>query len=47
MKKSLRRMERKHGPGKAKSIFAHELGRTMHAMPRHKTVFDVEKFPRG
>lgn len=47
MKKSLQRMERKHGPGKAKSIFAHKLGRTMYAMPRHKTVFDVEKFLRS
>lgn len=47
MKKRLGRMERKHGKGKGKSIFAHKLGRAVYHMLVHQTLFDLDKFLRS
>jgi hypothetical protein len=43
-KKLLARIERKHGKGKALSILAHKLGRTVYYMLARKTVFSFERF---
>jgi transposase len=40
----LRRRERKHGKGKAKSLLAHKLGRVVYHMLKNGTVFDEERF---
>ena len=43
-KKLLARYERKHGKGKALSILAHKLGRTVYFMLARKKAFDPERF---
>jgi transposase len=43
----LHRLESKYGPGKAKSLLAHKLGRAVYHMLRKGTVFDEDKFLRG
>lgn len=42
--KFLNRLAQKHGKGKALSILAHRLGRTVYFMMRRKTTFDQKKF---
>jgi transposase len=39
-----RRLERKHGRGKALSILAHRLGRTVYHMLKRRKAFDMAKF---
>jgi transposase len=39
-----KKLQRKHGKGKALSILAHKLGRTAYHMLVRGTVFDMEKF---
>ena len=38
------RLERKHGKGKALSVLAHKLARTVYFMLRRKEAFDINKF---
>lgn len=38
------RLTRKHGKGKALSIIAHRLGRTVYHMLRKREAFDSERF---
>jgi transposase len=45
-KKWFERLTRKHGKGKALSIFAHKLGRAVYFMLKNKEAFDQEKFLR-
>jgi hypothetical protein len=40
----LERLASKHGKGKALSILAAQLGRTVYAMLKHQTPFEQEKF---
>ena len=39
-----KKLQRKHGKGKALSILAHKLGRAAYHMLVRGTVFDMEKF---
>ena len=43
-KKLLARLERKHGKGKALSILAHKIGRTVYYILARSTVFSQERF---
>lgn len=43
-KELLKKYERKHGKGKALSILAHKLGRTVYFMLARRKPFDVERF---
>jgi hypothetical protein len=43
-KKIVARLEKRHGKGKALSIFAHKLGRAVYYMLVRGTVFSREKF---
>jgi transposase len=43
----LARLEKKHGKGRAFSILAHKLGRTVYFMLARKTVFSLEKFTQA
>jgi len=40
----LKKLQRRHGKGKALSILAHKLGRATYHMLQRGTVFDMEKF---
>jgi len=40
----LKKLQRKHGKGKALSILAHKLGRATYYMLQRQTVFDMNKF---
>jgi transposase len=42
--KAHRRLERKHGKGKALSILAHKIGRTVYFMLKRKRAFDASRF---
>src|SRR5262245_36048081 len=42
--KSLARLEKKHGKGKALTVLAHKLARAVYDMLRRATVFDRQKF---
>jgi transposase len=42
--KSLGRLEKKHGQGKALTILAHKLARAVYYMLKRTTAFDMEKF---
>jgi transposase len=42
--KYLARLEKKHGKGKALTVLAHKLARTVYYMWRRDTVFDLDKF---
>jgi transposase len=42
--KSLARLEKKHGKGKALTVLAHKLARAVYDMWRRDTVFDLDKF---
>ena len=39
-----RRLEKKHGKGKALSILAHKLGRATYYILKRKEVFHLDKF---
>ena len=43
----LARLENKHGKGKALTILAHKLARTVYYMLKRDTVFDMDKFFHG
>ena len=43
-RKLLKKIERKHGKGKALSILAHKLGRTIYFMLSRSKPFDEERF---
>jgi len=43
----LQRLSLRHGPGKAKSVLAHKLGRAVYQLLSDGTVFDEERFLRG
>ena len=43
-RRSLARIERKHGKAKALSILAHKIGRAVYFMLTRKTAFDLERF---
>lgn len=43
-KRLMNRLQRKHGKGKALSVLAHKLGRTIYFMLRRKTPFNMERF---
>ena len=43
-RKPLAKIERKHGKGKALSILAHKLGRSMYFMLSRSRPFDEERF---
>ena len=43
-KKLIARIEKRHGKGKAISIVAHKIGRTVFYMLSRGTVFSMEKF---
>jgi transposase len=45
--KSLARLEKKHGKGKALTVLAHKLARAVYYMLRRDTVFDRQKFLNG
>jgi transposase len=45
--KSLARLERKHGKGKALTIMAHKLARAVYYMLKRGTAFDMDQFLRG
>ena len=38
------RLKRKYGKGKALSIFAHKLGRTVYFMLKRNQAFDADRF---
>lgn len=42
--KLMKRIQRKHPKGKALSILAHKIGRTVYYMMKRRTFFDLEKF---
>ena len=41
------RLEKKHGPGKALTVWAHQLARAVYDMLRRETVFDMRTFLHG
>jgi transposase len=43
----LKKLESRFGPGKARSVLAHKLGRAAYHMLRRGRVFDLQKFLRG
>jgi transposase len=45
--KSVARLEKKHGKGKALTILAHKLARAVYYMLRRDTAFDLQKFLNG
>jgi transposase len=45
--KSLARLERKHGKGKALTVLAHKLARAVYDMVKRGTAFDTAQFLRG
>jgi transposase len=45
--RSVARLEKKHGPGKALTILAHKLARAVYYMLKRKTAFDMEQFLLG
>jgi transposase len=45
--KSLARLERKHGKGKALTVLAHKLARAVYYMLKRGTAFDIAQFLRG
>jgi transposase len=45
--KSLARLEKKHGKGKALTILAHKLARAVYYMLKRQTAFDMETFLHG
>jgi transposase len=45
--KSLARLERKHGKGKALTVLAHKLARAVYYMLKRGTAFDMDQFLRG
>jgi transposase len=45
--KYLARLEKKHDQGKALTILAHKLARTVYYMLKRETVFDMNKFLQG
>jgi transposase len=45
--KYLARLEKKHDKGKALTILAHKLARTVYDMLKRQTAFDMEKFLHG
>jgi transposase len=45
--KSLARVERKHGKGKALTVLAHQLARAVYDMVKRGTAFDMDQFLRG
>jgi transposase len=45
--KSLARLERKHGKGKALTVLAHRLARAVYYMLKRGTAFDMDQFLRG
>jgi transposase len=45
--KSLARLERKHGKGKALTVLAHKLARAVYYMVKRGTAFDMDQFLRG
>jgi transposase len=45
--KYLARLEKKHGQGKAFTVFAHQLARAVYDILRRDTVFDMHKFLHG
>ncbi len=44
VKKYKEKLQRKHGKGKALSIFAHKIGRAVYYILKRKEVFNIEKF---
>jgi hypothetical protein len=44
VKKLHQRLARKHGKGKAYTLLAHKLGRSVYYMLRRGQVFDVKRF---
>jgi transposase len=45
--KSLARLERKHGTGKALTVLAHKLARAVYDLLKRGTAFDMDQFLRG
>jgi transposase len=45
--KSLARLEKKHGKGKALTVLAHKLARAVYYMLKRGTAFDMDKFLQG
>ena len=45
--KSLARLEKKHGAGKALTVLAQKLGRALYYMLKRETVFDMHTFFHG
>src|SRR4029453_11950697 len=45
--RSLARLEKKHGKGKALTILAHKLARAVYYMLKRQTAFDMETFLHG
>jgi hypothetical protein len=44
VRKSLARLAKKHGKGKALTVLAHQLARAVYDMLKRETAFDLDKF---